>query len=38
MLQSNHPRVVVLGMMSRTPVPGVIWQTMHYLLGFQRLV
>jgi GT2 family glycosyltransferase len=34
---SNRPRIVVLGMMSRIPVPGVIWQTMHYLLGFERL-
>ena len=31
------PRVVVLGMMSRMPVAGVVWQTLHYLLGFERL-
>jgi GT2 family glycosyltransferase len=37
MPSSTRPRIVVLGMMSRTPVPGVIWQTMHYLLGFERL-
>src|SRR3712207_6831182 len=24
-------------MMSKKPVAGVIWQTVHYLLGFQRL-
>src|SRR5262245_29934222 len=24
-------------MMSRMPVPGVIWQTVHYLIGLQRL-
>src|SRR6476619_7045504 len=30
-------RIVVLGMMTKVPVPGVIWQTVHYLLGFQRL-
>ncbi|UGS35715.1 glycosyltransferase [Capillimicrobium parvum] len=30
-------RIVLLGMMAKTPVPGVIWQTMHYLLGLQRL-
>jgi hypothetical protein len=30
-------QVVVLGMMSRHPVAGVIWQTIHYLLGLERL-
>ena len=30
-------RIVVLGMMSRMPVPGVVWQTLHYLVGLQRL-
>ena len=29
--------IVLLGMMSRKPVAGVIWQTIHYLLGFRRL-
>jgi glycosyltransferase involved in cell wall biosynthesis len=29
--------VVVLGMMAKKPVPGVIWQTIHYLLGLRRL-
>lgn len=29
--------IVVLGMMSKKPVAGVIWQTMHYLVGLQRL-
>ena len=29
--------IVVLGMMSKHPVPGVIWQTLHYLVGFERL-
>src|SRR5205823_15045586 len=24
-------------MMSRMPVGGVVWQTLHYLIGFQRL-
>jgi GT2 family glycosyltransferase len=28
---------VVLGMMTKIPVAGVVWQTLHYLLGFQRL-
>jgi ATP-binding cassette, subfamily B, bacterial len=29
--------VVVLGMMSKIPVAGVIWQTVHYLVGLKRL-
>jgi len=33
-----HPeKIVVLGLMSHFPVEGVVWQTMHYLIGFQRL-
>lgn len=32
-----RPRIVVLGMMTRMPVAGVVWQTLHYLLGFERL-
>jgi GT2 family glycosyltransferase len=37
---SNSPagkKVVLLGMMTKIPVAGVVWQTMHYLIGFQRL-
>jgi hypothetical protein len=30
-------RVVVLGMMGRTPFAGVGWQVLHYLEGFRRL-
>ena len=30
-------RIVVLGMMAKMPVPGVLWQTVHYLQGLQRL-
>jgi ABC-type multidrug transport system fused ATPase/permease subunit len=30
-------KIVLLGMMSRHPEPGVVWQTLHYLLGFKRL-
>ena len=29
--------IVVLGLMTKLPVAGVIWQTLHYLLGFERL-
>jgi len=31
------PKVVVLGMLSKMPVAGVVWQNLHYLLGFERL-
>ena len=30
-------RVVVLGMMGRTPFAGVAWQVLHYLEGLRRL-
>ena len=30
-------KIVVLGMLTKMPVAGVAWQTLHYLLGFQRL-
>jgi GT2 family glycosyltransferase len=33
----KRERIVVLGFMSHFPVAGVAWQTMHYLIGFQRL-
>ncbi len=33
----SRPKVVVLGMMSKIPVAGVVWQTLHYLVGFERL-
>ncbi len=35
--QELRPKVVVLGMMTKMPVAGVIWQNLHYLLGFERL-
>ncbi|MGH2684808.1 MAG: glycosyltransferase, partial [Actinomycetota bacterium] len=28
---------MLLGMMSKMPVPGVIWQNLQYLIGFRRL-
>jgi hypothetical protein len=34
---SRKRRIVVLGMMTRMPVAGVLWQTLHYLIGFRRL-
>ena len=37
MIPRQRRSLVVLGMMTKMPVPGVIWQTLHYLLGFRRL-
>lgn len=34
---SRNRSIVLLGMMARMPVPGVVWQTVHYLLGFRAL-
>jgi glycosyltransferase involved in cell wall biosynthesis len=34
---SGSSKIVVLGMMAKIPVPGVIWQTIHYLVGLERL-
>ncbi|HET6880676.1 MAG TPA: hypothetical protein VFI31_11005, partial [Pirellulales bacterium] len=36
-MTTGRKKIVLLGMMSRMPVAGVVWQTLHYLLGFQRL-
>ena len=33
----SRPQIVVLGMMTKIPVAGVVWQTLHYLVGFERL-
>ena len=33
----SAPRVVVLGMMGRTPFAGVAWQVLHYVEGLRRL-
>src|SRR5439155_14745474 len=33
----RKPKIVLLGMASKMPVAGVVWQTMHYVLGFERL-
>jgi GT2 family glycosyltransferase len=30
-------KLVVLGMMTKTPVAGVVWQTLHYLVGLRQL-
>jgi GT2 family glycosyltransferase len=34
---SRRPKIVLLGMMTPMPVAGVVWQNLHYLLGFERL-
>jgi glycosyltransferase involved in cell wall biosynthesis len=34
---SRGRRIVLLGMMAKMPVPGVMWQTAHYLVGFKQL-
>jgi hypothetical protein len=34
---ASRPLIVLLGMMTRMPVGGVIWQTVQYLIGLQRL-
>jgi GT2 family glycosyltransferase len=36
-LRDSSKKIVLLGMMTRIPVAGVVWQTIHYLLGFERL-
>ena len=33
----RNPIIVLLGMMTTMPVGGVIWQTLHYLVGLKRL-
>ena len=34
---SAAKKIVLLGMMTKMPVAGVVWQTVHYLVGLQRL-
>lgn len=34
---SRSAAIVVLGMMTKIPVAGVVWQTVHYLIGLKRL-
>jgi ATP-binding cassette subfamily B protein len=33
----GRPAIVLLGMLTKMPVAGVAWQTLHYLAGFERL-
>jgi len=32
-----RPKIVFLGLLTKIPVAGAIWGTMHYMLGFRRL-
>lgn len=34
---SARQQIVLLGMMTKMPVAGVVWQTLHYLVGLERL-
>jgi len=36
-IATRRPSIVVLGSMSAMPVGGVIWQTLQYVVGFQRI-
>ena len=36
-MTSRPLRLVVLGIMGRTPFAGVVWEVLHYLGGFRRL-
>lgn len=36
-MERGKKKVIVLGMMSRHPVAGMVWLTMQYVIGLQRL-
>jgi hypothetical protein len=33
----SKKRIIVMGIMGRTPVAGVAWQSLHYIVGFHQL-
>jgi len=35
--ETAQPKIIVLGSMCRLPVAGVVFQVLHYMLGFERL-
>ena len=37
MTTMKRDKIVLLGMMTKMPVAGVVWQTVHYLVGLARL-
>ncbi len=36
-MTASRPKIVVLGVLTEFPVAGVIWETMHFLVGLRRL-
>ena len=36
-MTASRPKIVVLGLLTEFPVAGVIWETMHFLVGLRRL-
>src|SRR5829696_2483971 len=34
---AGKKKIVLLGMMTKMPVAGVVWQNVHYILGLERL-
>src|SRR5215813_13474288 len=36
-LMSRDLRLIIMGILGRTPLAGVAWQVLHYLEGFRRL-
>lgn len=36
-MTATRPSIVILGMMTKMPVAGVVWQTLQYMLGFEDL-
>ncbi|MEY4917805.1 MAG: hypothetical protein RL616_1718, partial [Verrucomicrobiota bacterium] len=34
---ASKPKIILLGFLSHFPVAGVAWQTVHYLIGLQKL-
>jgi hypothetical protein len=37
MTAARPPKIVLLGMMTKIPVAGAVWGTLHYLIGLRRL-
>jgi hypothetical protein len=37
MVSKKKKKIVILGSMCRLPVPGVVFQILHYMLGFEQL-
>jgi hypothetical protein len=37
MIAARPPKIVLLGMMTKIPVAGAVWGTLHYLVGLRQL-